>query len=89
MNASINLPVPLYAGNVLTSSGPVSFSRTLLHVVSESVNQLVSQLVARTVFTKRITKTRCNLGAVSRNTEYYKTIKIVCHVTTVNRLVII
>jgi len=46
--------------------------------------------VARTVFTKLITKTRYNLGAVSQNTVCYKTTKIVCHVTTtVNRLVII
>jgi len=46
--------------------------------------------VARTIFRKRITETRYNLGAVSRNTGYYKTTKIVCHVTTtVNRLVLL
>jgi len=46
--------------------------------------------VKPTIFTKRITETRYNLGAVSRNTGYYKTTKIVCHVTsTVNRLVLL
>jgi len=57
---------------------------------SESVNQLVGYLVARTVFTQLNTKTHYKLGAVSPNIGYYKTTKIVCHVTsTVNRPVII
>ena len=31
VNAVMNLPVPQYAGN-MTSRGPVSFSRTLIHM---------------------------------------------------------
>jgi hypothetical protein len=34
VNVVINLRVPQNAGNFLTSCGPVSFSRTLLHGIS-------------------------------------------------------
>jgi hypothetical protein len=44
VNAAVNLRVPQNAGNFLPSWGPVSFPRrTLLHGVSKSVSQSVSQ----------------------------------------------
>jgi len=46
VNAVMNFHVPLDAGNSLTGSGPVSFSRmTLLHGVNWLVGWLVGLLV--------------------------------------------
>ena len=39
VNAVMNLRVPQNAGNFLTSCKPVSFSRTLIHGVSEYVSK--------------------------------------------------
>jgi len=35
VNAILKLQIPYYVGNFLTTRGPVSFSRTLLHGVSK------------------------------------------------------
>jgi hypothetical protein len=47
VNAVMNLRVPPNAGNFLTGEGTICFTRrTVLHGVSWSVSQLVSQLVS-------------------------------------------